>query len=511
MKTISRIEYLKKRYQKIPFLIFHKLIQLDPTSNHKYSQWILNLYYKNKIKEEDYYKVTDYLLQFEDVKHKLLIKDINRYKTLPNLISVIKNIGGSGKTTIDENYLIADRYYIKNGEAELFAEDENFLIVIPKTLNASSFYAHDTEWCTQYSDSFLYYIEMDSLYIIIDKKKLNTNDINRRLQFHFEGDFMSIIDSPLSYKITKQFIKYFKNRVSKHKLLRLKYQMIGNFKNNIAVLEQDDLCGFINMQGDIIVSPKYENVRDFKGKMAAIKRNSKWGFVNTDGIEVIKPIYEESKDFHDGLAAVKHCFQFEDELNDNNHISNHISNYIKRNIVARWGFINTKGEQIISNKYHYVESFVNGYALASIRGRWRCVDKQGNEYMERINEIKLFDLNRSENYLNQKIVFEGIVRQIEIRKTKLFNNACVVNIEDETDTYRFTLFDDDFETFYSIIKKDFPLKIMAKVESRPYGDRIRMRYLVMNNSHVEISLTETQDYQTEIREEILKEKLHSIC
>ena len=111
-----------------------------------------------------------------------------------------------------------------------------------------------------------------------------------------------------------------------------------------------------------------------------------------------------------------------------------------------------------------------------------------------------------ENYLNENIVFDGIVRKIEIRKTKSFNNICVVNIEDKTDTYRFTLFDDDFETFNSIIKKDFPLKIMAKVENMPYGDRIGMRYLVMNNSQVEISLTETQAYQAEIREEILKEK-----
>lgn len=66
--------------------------------------------------------------------------------------------------------------------------------------------------------------------------------------------------------------------------------------------------------------------------------------------------YDEIGDFVEGMAKVK--------------------------LNGMWGFINTKGTEIISPKYKAVENFENGLSLVKTSKSAGFIDKNGNEYWE---------------------------------------------------------------------------------------------------------------------------------
>jgi hypothetical protein len=312
-----------KYYSDIEQEIFNQVISADPTTVVKdnntkmgmYSKWLLQLYKSKNLLIEDLYKATNYLSKYHDLKrtNKLSGKDadINSYKSLPDLLDIIMSIGGTGSVAEDESYLLTDRYYINSGEAELFYENGKYLIVIPKTLEASQFYAYNSkasdkksEWCTYYPDRFKSYTEQGFLYIIIDKDLINTNDTNRRLQFHFETkSFMDIRDSDLPLPTRLEFVDIFSKKRSDS--FKLKYDFIGVFRDGRARVYVNFKWGFVDLDGNEVIPLKYANVGDFYDGRAKVILNDKWGFVDTDGNEITPLKYDYVSNFFSGRATVE--------------------------------------------------------------------------------------------------------------------------------------------------------------------------------------------------------------
>lgn len=59
---------------------------------------MLTLYAKNNLKLEDLYKATEYLTDFDKYKAKLAKKDINQYKSLPDLFDVLEEVKSAAPT-----------------------------------------------------------------------------------------------------------------------------------------------------------------------------------------------------------------------------------------------------------------------------------------------------------------------------------------------------------------------------------------------------------------------------
>lgn len=186
-----------KHYSDLDKTIFDKIVQADPTTKinkvGKYSKWLLNLFKQKNLKLEDLYKATEYLTAFDLHQHKLYIKDINLIKSLPELFKLV------------EPFLEKEEYTFSNDEErklagqfkEVFRNDD-YRIIIPITLEASKYFGRDTEWCTLNTDMFKKYtknqdvnnLNDDCLYILYTE-----NDLNNRLQFHFETrQFMDVDD-----------------------------------------------------------------------------------------------------------------------------------------------------------------------------------------------------------------------------------------------------------------------------------------------------------------------------
>jgi len=67
----------------------------------------------------------------------------------------------------------------------------------------------------------------------------------------------------------------------------------------------DELWGYINPAGKIVITPQFENADEFTDGLAAIKINSKWGYVNKAGHVVIEPNLDRVYAFQNGVALVR--------------------------------------------------------------------------------------------------------------------------------------------------------------------------------------------------------------
>ena len=167
----------------------------------------------------------------------------------------------------------------------------------------------------------------------------------------------------------------------------------GQQENLIKFQDENNLNGYKNDKGEIVVKPIYKNasvfnqglalvstdqgwtiidnkgnqIVDFGGIPGAIysnleykyirhKKNNKWGFIDRKGNIVIDYQYKDTKDFNEGLAPVK--------------------------IKNKWGFINSENKLIIQPIYENVHLFSNSLAAVQLNDKWGFIDKEGNQVIE---------------------------------------------------------------------------------------------------------------------------------
>lgn len=156
---------------------------------------------------EDLYKLfgkDGYINKFEKLKKgkKILGKeaDINTYNTISELgafvLSERFNDYLSRKTKGELSKDINSTYV---DSTEYLYEDDDWLIVSPKSYEASCYWGKDTQWCTATRSSRAYYdsyTEQGKLYININKKS------GEKYQFHFESNsFMNSKDMTIDITI----------------------------------------------------------------------------------------------------------------------------------------------------------------------------------------------------------------------------------------------------------------------------------------------------------------------
>ena len=231
VNTLSEgVAEIKKYFPNIEENMIRKLIGLDPTYKGNenlgnYGRWILSLYSKGNLKEEDFYKVTDMLSVFEEHKKKLANKDIFQFKILPDLhdaiTKLVLNLGDTEMSTRQQQ-----RELKKQGakDSTLLFEDSEWQIWTPKTYEASCKLGAGTAWCTASGKNDAYYnnyTRQGPLYILIYK-----NDPEDKYQFHFETDsFMDSADRSID------ILKFFDNHSS------VKMFFVSLIKDNPKILE----------------------------------------------------------------------------------------------------------------------------------------------------------------------------------------------------------------------------------------------------------------------------------
>ena len=166
---------------------FNKIIEGDPSTTKKYADWMLKTHIDGGYNVNQIIPVIQKFDQsLSRINHEFIRKgvdtfesevgvdvpisdidtifkspkDINSYKGLGILTAVLNQIQ-SKKTKREEKLVGAEKIY----------EDDNFLVVLPKTPEGSCHYGAGTQWCTAARDGnqFKNYSKTGTLYYIIFK------------------------------------------------------------------------------------------------------------------------------------------------------------------------------------------------------------------------------------------------------------------------------------------------------------------------------------------------------
>ena len=196
--TEGRKEDLKKKYstkfneQDLDFILnISDLVDF----NHKYTDFVLkNTDGDGELDTDELEHFVGLIKDFDKYQSQLPKKDINQYVSLNELEKVILYIRGKNKEKELEKQ--ADKIY----------EDDKFLVIKPKSEEASCKYGSNTKWCVTSKGSGhfgRYTAGRQSLYFIINKAK-STNKNYSKVAIHFDDGgsmrYWDAQDSPMSQR-----------------------------------------------------------------------------------------------------------------------------------------------------------------------------------------------------------------------------------------------------------------------------------------------------------------------
>jgi hypothetical protein len=228
--------------------LFNFLCSVDPTTDKKYSQWIIRCFFKDfriittllpmiaknddyvhhdklsfhplnlegvnllaskydsilkRWLKEDHPKVTEALKKYTKLKNKKLLGDEREYNimNITNFASLDDLIDNKYASELEE---VEANEPLNPDEYEKWYEDNKWLVVIPLDHRAACKYGANTKWCTTYKDDDTYfkqYSEEGPLIIIINKySELEPGEThqskvasikskkNKKWQIHLESD-----------------------------------------------------------------------------------------------------------------------------------------------------------------------------------------------------------------------------------------------------------------------------------------------------------------------------------
>jgi hypothetical protein len=232
---MAKIDDLKLKYGATERTA-NALLKLDETKTLKYLGWLFKMKFT---KSEDGYKMNPNFVSssYPDVKKMLewlesntnnskvssVYKDINNFKSIESFME-----------TIGILMIQPTKKDVKSDVIKLF-EDDNFLVIIPKTYESSKIYGMGTKWCTtnknyfkQYTDNgFLVYVVIKSfnrkLGIPINTKGSRNVELNVRGLTFFNNEDAQLTFYDVSkmlgeviliQKILNPIVKYYKQTIS---------------------------------------------------------------------------------------------------------------------------------------------------------------------------------------------------------------------------------------------------------------------------------------------------------
>ncbi len=186
--------------------------------------------------------------------------------------------------------------------------------------------------------------------------------------------------------------------------------------------------GFKNRAGKVIIWPKFDLVNDFYENHAPVIKNKRHGFIDTGG---------------NFTPLTKHQFV------------NHVSELSGETFIIadgegligvtdsknKCGYMNYKGELIISCSFEKVEKFSGGLAAVMKNDKYGFIDKNGNKIIDfKYEQAGFFDSNRACVTLNNKKGFinnkgEMVIKPIYSHAFYFSEGLAYVSITEDYNNY----------------------------------------------------------------------------
>jgi hypothetical protein len=131
----------------------------------------------------------------------------------------------------------------------------------------------------------------------------------------------------------------------------VQFNNAGNFSEGLARVPVQGKCGYINLDGKLVIPAQFSHASDFVDGLAAVKQGNHWGFINLEGTIAIAPQFDRVSDFRDGLAIAQ--------------------------VNGKQGFIDRSGKWAIEPRFSSVGHFQEGLAVARSQGKYGYIDSRG--------------------------------------------------------------------------------------------------------------------------------------
>lgn len=158
---------------------------------------------------------------------------------------------------------------------------------------------------------------------------------------------------------------------------------VYRFSEGVSVYFENGKYGFIDKLGYTVISADYKKLLPINECVSAAKLNEKWGFINHRGRVFIPFIYDYAQNFHEGICWVKEnekygCIDQSGQIIIPFSNKYHIVNPFHCNVSVfgtfdtednsyKYGVISKKGEKILDPIYSYVSDFNENLASTAQR------------------------------------------------------------------------------------------------------------------------------------------------
>lgn len=155
-------------------------------------------------------------------------------------------------------------------------------------------------------------------------------------------------------------------------------------KKNLLPYLKEDLYGFIDTLGKLVLPAVYESVTEFKEGLSVVSKNDSVFYINKEGVNVFNQYFTEALTFKGPLAAAKQGNKWAfinrqgqiigstfDEINE---LSEDI--YVVK-LRGKYGAVGSSGQVIIEPRFQKLGDFKNGFAYYVEDGKYGFVSKSG--------------------------------------------------------------------------------------------------------------------------------------
>ncbi len=173
-------------------------------------------------------------------------------------------------------------------------------------------------------------------------------------------------------------------------LLALLINLSFIFAQELALVRTNDMFGYINKSGAIVIEPQFEKAGDFSNGYAAAYKDDKWGYIDMSGKWVIEPTYDKVKEFNSGYALVLK----DDQWNYISPTGTVLSTPVQEKyydfdengvafyrVEKKLGLMGTDGKVFLEPTYDAIKPFVNGYARVKNGDMWGMISKTGSVFI----------------------------------------------------------------------------------------------------------------------------------
>ena len=144
------------------------------------------------------------------------------------------------------------------------------------------------------------------------------------------------------------------------------------FSEGLCPVEvEDDLWGFVDKSGVMVIKPQFKYAYSFSEGLSAVELEGRRGYINHTGQLQIPNRYKAAHSFSEGLALTT-------VLVEKKTAGLTFWRSKEENSDEKYGFINKNGDVVIEHRFEYARSFSDGLAAVKTKEKWGFVDRLGN-------------------------------------------------------------------------------------------------------------------------------------